>query len=512
VLARRLSEEPASSVLLIEAGGEPHPRLAHVPGAASWIQGTRADWAFTTTPQKELFDRRIPYPRGRVVGGTSVLNYMVYIRGNAGDYDKWAQMGNRGWSYQDVLPYFRKAEANAVIDDDYHGREGPLSVETTRHRHPLCDTYIEAAVSLGVPFNPDFNGASQAGCGFYQATLRDGRRCSAANAYLDPVRTRPNLTLAKHALVTQILVKNGRATAVEFLDGGRTPVSVHAQKEIVLAAGAIGSPHIMMLSGLGPADHLRANDIVAEIDLPGVGQDLQDHFGPGEVGARLKDPTSVIGQVPSRFEDALADFEATGRGILATHFLDVGAFLSIDPGEEYPSLQTFFYPGIAEFFRTDGAPDCSHMYCGGYPCRPRSRGSVTLASGNPLDPPVIDPNYLADPYDMRKLIELLRWDRAVLNAKPFDSIRDGLATPETDDAGELSTFVRRNGSTIWHPTSTCRMGTDDRAVIGPDLRVKGVEGLSVCDASVMPEMVSGNTNAPTIMLAEKGADLIKTRA
>lgn len=512
VLANRLSEDAACNVLLIEAGGEPDPRLSEIPGAASWMQNTRSDWAFMTTPQRELFDRRIPYPRGKVVGGTSILNYMVYVRGNAGDYDQWAQMGNRGWSFDDVLPYFKRAESNSDISDQYHGQDGPLSVETNQHRHPLCETFIEAAVSMGVPFNPDFNGATQAGCGYYQATLRNGRRCSTADAYLDPARERRNLTLATNALVTSILIDKNRAVGVEYFAEGRHSEVARAEKEIILAAGAIGSPHLMMLSGLGAADHLSSHGIEVQADLPGVGQNLEDHLGPGPMSARVKDPDAVFGQVPTSFEDALVEFEKTGGGILATHYLDAGAFFSVNPGENYPSCQTFLIPGVAEFYRLDGAPDRSRFCMGGYPCRPRSRGSVTLASANPLDPPVIDPNYLSDPDDLRVLIEHVKWNRNILNAKPFDHIREGMAVPDTDDKDELATFVRQNASTIWHPTSSCRMGMDERAVVGSDLRVHGLEGLSICDASVMPTIVSGNTNAPVIMIAEKGADLVKDRA
>ena len=512
VLAGRLSEDPSSTVLLIEAGGEPDPRLSDIPGAASWMQNTSSDWSFTTTPQRELFDRKIPYPRGRVVGGTSILNYVVYVRGNAGDYDQWAQMGNTGWSYDHVLPYFKKAEANADIEDEYHGGDGPLSVETNRHRHPLCELFIEAATSLGVPFNPDFNGATQEGCGYYQATLRNGRRCSSAKAYLDPARERPNLSLVKNALVTRILIEKGRAVGVEYIAEGRRLEVARAEREVVLSAGSIGSPHTMMLSGLGPADHLKAHGIEVLADLPGVGQNLEDHLGPGSMTAWVKDPDTIFGEVPASFEDAVTEFEKTGGGILATHYLDAGAFFSVNPGEAYPSCQTFFTPGIAEFYRADGAPDRGRFCMGGYPCRPKSRGSVTLASANPLDPPVIDPNYLAEPDDLRVAVEHVKWNRSVLNAKPFESIREGMAAPETDNDGELADFVRQNASTIWHPTSSCRMGNNESDVVGPDLLVHGIEGLSICDASVMPTMVSGNTNAPTIMVAEKGADLIKSRA
>ena len=298
---------------------------------------------------------------------------------------------------------------------------------------------------------------------------------------------------------------------VEYLAGGRHAEIAYAESEVVCAAGAIGSPHLLMLSGLGPADHLRSHGVQVVADLPGVGQDLQDHLSPGSSSGWVKDPDAVYGKIPANFDDAVEEFEKTGGGILASLHVDAGAFIMVDPREAYPSLQANFMPGIAEFYRLDGKPDRRRFCMGGYVCKPRSRGSVTLASGSPLDPPVIDPNYLSDPNDLRLMIELVRKDLEILNAAPFDRIRQGRATPDTDDPKEIATFIRQNASTTWHPTSTCRMGIDDRAVVGSDLRVKGVEGLSICDASIMPSMVSGNVNAPIIMMAEKGAEILKAR-
>ena len=386
-----------------------------------------------------------------------------------------------------------------------------MKVEFNQKRHPLCDLFIEAAVSEGIPFNSDFNGAAQDGCGYYQATIRNGRRCSTYKAYLEPVLDRPNLFVAKNSLAIRIVIENTRAVGVEYLADSREFKIARAECEITLAAGAIGTPHLMMLSGLGPANHLVSKNIKVQADLPGVGQNLEDHLGPGSMSAKVKDPNAVFGKVASSFEEALVEFERTGVGVLATHYLDAGAFFSVDSGEIQPSCQTFLTPGIAEFYRTDGVPDRSRFCMGGYPCRPKSRGSVTLASANPLDPPIIDPSYLSDPDDLRVMIEHVRWNRSMLNAKPFGEIRDGLATPETDNAGEITTFIRQNASTRWHPTSSCRMGPDEQAVVDPELRVYGVERLSICDASIMPTMVSGNTNAPVIMIAEKGADLIQMR-
>ena len=304
VLANRLSEDPDCRVLLVEAGGEPDTALATIPGAAIRMWGTKLDWAFTTVPQANLFGRRIAYPRGRAVGGTSVLNMMMYVRGSRSDYDRWRSLGNVGWGYDDVLPYFRRSEANANFDDAYHGTAGPMSVVTTTHRHPLCEYFLEAAQSLGVPRNPDFNGAVQEGCGYFQATVRDGRRCGAKEAFIDPVRDRPNLTLLRDALVLRLVIERGRARGVDYLAAGRVE-RVEADGEIICAAGAIGSPHLMMLSGLGPAAHLAQHGIAVVADLPGVGQDLQDHMGGCPVSATLRHP--------ERFGTPVRDFARPWR-------------------------------------------------------------------------------------------------------------------------------------------------------------------------------------------------------
>ena len=512
VLANRLSESSDARVALIEAGGDPDPILSRVPGAAMRQQGTRSDWRFRTVPQKHLYDRAIDYPRGRVLGGTSILNYMVYIRGNAGDYNGWAQRGNTGWGYDDVLPYFIRAEANRDFDDDYHGTKGPLSVERHKHAHPVCEVFFEAASQCGIPFNPDVNGASQHGCGYMQATTRHGTRCDTATAYLDPVRDRPNLTIIPNAFVTRIAVESGRAEAVEFLESGRTLRRLTANAEVVLSAGAIGSPHLLMLSGIGPADHLRDHGIEVILDNPDVGQHLEDHYSQDGASRRLRDPASVYGSVTADHADAIAEFQDTGGGPLATMHLDSVAFHSVDPGAELPQFQSIFTPSLAEFYRTAGRINRSTVHLGGYVCRPNSRGSIALASANPLDAPLIDPNYLSEPEDLRLMIAHSRKNAEILNARAFDAICDGPASQSDMTDAEIEHLIRETASTIWHPTSTCRMGPGDGAVVGPDLRVHGIEGLSVCDASVMPTMVCGNTNAPVIMIAEKAADLIAGRA
>lgn len=509
VLANRLSEDPACRVLLIEAGAEPDIKFATIPGTALKLLGSKLDWAYTTTAQKELFGRRIAYPRGRVVGGTSMLNLLMYVRGNRNDYDQWEARGNPGWGYDGVLPYFRRSESNANFSDEYHGTDGELGVTTNARRHPLFERFIEAAQSLGVPYNSDFNGAAQEGCGYFQATIKNGRRCSSKEAFIDPIRHRANFTLLSSAFVFRLVTVRGHVRGVEIFSDGKVQ-RIEADREVVLAAGAIGSPHLMMLSGIGPAQHLAAHGIEVVHDLPGVGQDLQDHIGTGAVSAVLKKPMDPCGK-SSDFDEALAEFDATASGHLATLYLDAGAFLRLDPNDPDPDFEATFTPGIAEFYRTENLPDRSRMYLGGWISRPQTRGSVTLASADPLDRPLIDPNYFAEPQDLKLTVESVRRRIEILNSRPFDEVRLNLAEPRQTDDASLELHVRRTASTIWHPTSTCRMGIDERAVVGPDLRVHGLDGLRVCDASIMPSMVSANTNATVVMIGEKGASIIRQR-
>ena len=380
---------------------------------------------------------------------------------------------------------------------------------TTAHRHPCANISWTRRNPLGIPRNPDFNGAVQEGCGYFQATVRDGRRCGAKEAFIDR-RHRPNLTLLRDALCSGWSSNGlGRAASTTWRRG--RVERAEADGEVICAAGAIGSPHLMMLSGLGPAAHLAEHGIGVVADLPGVGQDLQDHMGGCPVSATLRHPER-FGTPVRDFAAAVEEFEATGSGLLATHYLDTGAFLRLDPADPDPDFEALFVPGVAEFYRTDGAPECTRFHLGGFLLRPRSRGTVTLASGNPLDRPLIDPNYYAERHDLALAVKSARRRMEILDAKPFEDVRFGQAQPGAVSDADLETLIRRNTSTTWHPTSTCRMGTDDRAVVDPDLRVRGIERLRICDASVMPTMTSGNTNAPVVMIAEKGADLILASA
>ena len=511
VLANRLTEDPGCKVLLIEAGEEATNPLVDIPGAALHLADTSLDWAFKTVPQIHLNDRRIVHPRGRGVGGSSLINYMMYVRGNRGDYDHWCELGNEGWGYDDVLPYFKRAESNAVFIDEFHGVDGPLSVENQPQRDQLNEIFIAAAQSRGIEMNPDFNGAEQEGCGYFQATLRHGRRCSVAKAYLDPVRTRDNLTLIKNALVTSIYFENGRARGIDYLAGGRTVERALAEEEVICAAGAISTPHLLLLSGIGPSDHLMDHDIEVVLDHPGVGQGLQDHIDC-DVACVMRDPDDFYGELSESFSEAVAEFEQTGGGPLSSNLsLEAGAFIPSQKGGEYPAFQLFFVPGASEFLRTAGKRDAKVFELAGQQCRPKSSGSITLASGNPLVAPLIDPNYFSEQEDLDAILECLELMREIMQAEPFGEVSYGELKPGVNKTSknELVDYIRETAYTSWHPSSSCRMGVTEQAVVDPSLRVNGIDGLRVCDASIMPRIVSGNLNAPVIMIAEKGADLIK---
>ncbi|MEO1689586.1 MAG: GMC oxidoreductase, partial [Pseudomonadota bacterium] len=422
---------------------------------------------------------------------------------NPGDYDLWAQRGCAGWGWADVLPYFKRAEANAVHGGALHGRDGPLSVEDYAASNPLEELYYEACLERGVPFNPDFNGETQFGCGRYQATVKDGRRWSAADAYLTPALDRPNLTVETGCLALGLAFDGRRCTGVDYLQGRRTRRAEGA--EIVLAAGALGSPHLLLLSGIGPAEDLAEHGIDVVADLPGVGRGLLDHVGGAYVEMTVNDPVRW-GLVSPPEPEALLRWKADRTGPYGSMFNHCGAFVHMRPGEADPSAQMYFSQTHAERYRGLGAPLAARF--SGRVCRSRSEGQVSLATSSPFDKPLVDPRYFSDADDLERTVEITEWNRDLALSKAFAPARAGL-THALSTRAEVEDWVRRSAVTIWHQSSTCRMGADDQAVVGPDLRVRGVDGLRVCDASVMPAMVSANTNAPTIMIAEKGADLIR---
>jgi len=511
VLAARLSEDPACRVLLLEAGGEDiHPAI-RIPAFYGRLQDSPCDWADRTIPQANLDARRIYLPQGRVLGGSTSINYMIYIRGNQGDYDEWHRLGNEGWGYEDVLPYFVKAEGNRGFSDAYHGTAGPLSVASHSPVNPLVDRYLTAAEKVGIPFNPDFNGAFQEGCGPLQATLVNRARCSTAEAYLRPARSRPNLTVITHAQVTKLHFVKSRAVAVDYLHFG-SMTQARTEGEVVVSAGALRSPQLLMLSGIGPKAELERHGIDVVLDLPGVGKNLQDHLHT-RVRCEITEPLTFAPLPDEMKADALREYDATRGGPLGSNFLEAGAFVKSDPQEIYPGLQLFFLMTLAPDYPEAGPPTRHGVTFTAYVNRPQSRGEVMLASSDPLDRLVIDFNYLSVADDMRCSVAGVRWNLRILYAAPFDDIRCEEIAPgaEVRSDADIERFVRRTASTTWHPAGTCKMGNDEMAVVDSSLRVHGADRLRVVDASIMPTIVSGNTCAPTIMIAEKAADLIRNR-
>lgn len=517
VAAARLSEDPGRRVLVLEAGGmDRHPgfRLPLLMGA--FIKSGIYNWGYATEPEPHLAGRRIAWPRGRVIGGTSTLNGMVYIRGVPSDYDGWAQAGNPGWSWDDVLPFFRRAEGHETRRDALHSGEGPLTVGRARGRNPLVAAFIEAGRQAGHPVNDDFNGPTQEGFGRYDFTIRDGRRCSTARAYLRPALARPNLTLHLRAQVTRVVVEKGRAVAVDYLHRGQ-PRRAWADREILLSGGAINSPHLLMLSGIGPADQLAGHGIPVLADLPGVGENLMDHFDCSIVHA-ARQPVSLYRDLRlDRAVLAVLRGMAFGTGPATIFPYEGGAFLKVEDRAADPDIQVHFMHGREDtaalhLLPGDARPEDKHGFTVRVsPCRPESRGWVRLASADPLAAPRMAANYLATEYDRRVTLAGLRAMREVIAQPAFDAFRGAELSPgpAVQDDAALLAWLARIGGTTFHPSGTCAMGTGPRAVVDARLRVRGIDGLRVADASIMPRIVSGNTNAACIMIGEKAADMIR---
>jgi len=509
VLANRLSEDPQCKVLLLEAGGRDWNPLIHMPaGISKLVNLDSINWAYETQPEAQLNNRRLYWPRGKVLGGSSSINAMCYVRGHRKDYDLWAQLGNPGWSYADLLPYFLRAEGFESRDDDrYHSSRGPLSVSDLDYRNPLTDVFIEATDQCGFDQSDDFNDAHQRGFGYYQATIRDGRRCSTAVGYLRPARGRPNLTVRTNALVNYVLIKNQRALGVEYLDHRGHAVTATADHEVILSGGAINSPQTLMLSGIGPADHLRKAGVAVHHDLPGVGQNLQDHLDSCTL-YRCKQPITY-----DRISEVLSGLKylLTRNGPAASNIAEAGGFfVSQYAPDDRPDMQMHFVPAMLDDHgrnRLEG--DGFTLHC--CPLRPESRGSIELASTDPTQHPLIYANYLSSDYDLKLMIEGVKISRQIFAAKAFDPYRGDELFPGTDRQSDqqITEFIRAKAETIYHPVGTCKMGDDDMAVVDHELKVHGIDGLRVIDASVMPTLVSGNTNAPTIAIAERASDLIR---
>lgn len=512
VLANRLSEDPACRVLLLEAGGEGDTPLIHTPAYYGQLQDSAYDWGYRTAPQTHMFGRRIFLPQGRVLGGSSAINYMIYMRGNRNDYDHWQHLGNQGWSYDEVLPYFIKAENNQTFSDYYHGTNGPLVVSSHPADNPLVARYFAAAEEVGISFNPDFNGQTQEGYGPMQATINNGRRCSTAEAYLHPALLRPNLTILSHALTTRILFDRNRAIGVEYFRLG-VAEKAYADNEVIITAGAVRSPQLLMLSGIGSKHELEPLDIKVLEDLPGVGKNLQDHLHT-RVRCEITQPLTYVSLTEQQKQDAVREYEEYHRGVLASNFLEAGAFVKSHPDEASPGLQLFFLMTLPPDYPEAGSTNSHGITLTAYINRPESRGVISLASSDPLDRPIIDFNYLSTNNDLRCAIAGVNWNLKILYANAFNDIRGKEVAPGISirNHADLEIFVRRTASTTWHPAGTCKMGQDAMAVVDSQLQVHGIKGLRIVDASIMPIIVSGNTNAPTIMIAEKAADLIKLKS
>jgi choline dehydrogenase-like flavoprotein len=506
VIAARLAENPDVEVLLLEAGGSDRSVLFHWPAGFARMTKGIASWGWSTVPQRQMQNRVLWFTQARVIGGGSSINAQIYTRGNRRDYDGWAEAGAPGWSYADVLPYFRRAEGNERFADAYHGTDGPLGVSMPRATLPICDAFIRAGQEWGMPYNPDFNGATQAGVGFYQLTQRAARRSSTATAYLRGSERQRNLTVRTGAQVRRIRLHGGRAVGVELMDGS----VITAHSEVILAAGAIGSPRLLQLSGIGPADHLRPLGIDVLHDLPGVGENLQDHVDLCAL-AQCTGPHSYDGiQRLDRTIWAGLQYLLFRTGPVAASLFETGCFAAAGGNPDRPDIQfhlgqgSGIEKGIAAIKGWGITLNSAYL-------RPASRGTVRLASADPTAHPLIDPNYWAEPQDLEKSLKGLQMAREILcqpALRPFVS-HEVLPGKDLTDRGALFDYACRMAKTDHHPVGTCRMGTDEMAVVDPALRLRGIDGLRVCDASVMPLIPSSNTNAPTIMIAEKASDLIR---
>ncbi|MCU0831884.1 MAG: GMC family oxidoreductase N-terminal domain-containing protein [Rhizobiaceae bacterium] len=512
VIAARLSEDSSVSVLLLEAGGRARHPFFHLPAGFAKMTKGIGSWGWHTVPQKHMNGMVIRYTQAKVIGGGSTINAQIYTRGNALDYDEWRQMGCDGWGYADVLPFFRKAENNDTFDNAYHGKGGPLGVSQPAAPLPICDAWFAAAAQMGIPRNHDMAGALQDGVGFYQLTQRrvgplgHPRRSSAAIAYLEPARGRQNLTVKTGAQVKRILIDKGRAVGVEMLDGARH----QAEREVILSSGAIGSPRMLLLSGVGPADHLRDVGIEPVLDQPNVGANLQDHLdlfviaectGPHTYDRYAKPMWSAV---------AGLHYLLTGKGPVASSLFETGGFWYADKNARSPDIQ--FHLGLGSGIEA-GVTAMAHggVTLNSAYLRPRSRGTVRLASADPSAAPLIDPNYWADPHDREMSIRGLKLAREMMRQdalRPY-VLAERLPGPDVNTDADYFHYACRNAKTDHHPAGTCRMGVDPGAVVDPKLKFNGIERLRVADASIMPNVVSANTNATAIMIGEKAADLIK---
>ena len=512
VLAGRLSENPNISVCLLEAGGDGNSWLVKTPAAAVISIPTKLNnWALETIPQKGLNGRKGYQPRGKCLGGSSAINAMVYIRGHHSDYDHWAALGNTGWSYQEVLPYFIKSEHNERIRNQYHGQHGPLNVGELRSDNPYQKTFVEAAQQVGYPLNDDFNGAEQEGLGVYQVTQKNGERWSAARGYLLPyLGKRPNLHVITQAMVARVVIENGRAVGVEYKHKGQTTI-INAKKEVLLSAGAFQSPQVLMLSGIGPRQELEKHGIPVVKDLVGVGENLHDH--PDFIFAyKTKQIDGTFGVSVGGSLDLVKQigrYRKERRGLITTNYAECGGFLKSRPELDKPNLQLHFVIAVvdnhARTMHTGHGISC-HVCL----LNPRARGSVKLSGKNVDDPLLIDFKFLEDEQDLQDMVDGYKVTQKLMNAPALnEKIKEDMFTANVKSDDEIREILRQRVDTVYHPVGSCKMGVDEMAVVDPELKVYGIDGLRVIDASIMPTVVNGNTNAPAIMIAEKAVDMIR---
>ncbi len=511
VLANRLSADSKNRVLLLEAGPKDNSLMVRMPAGVATLLKTanKYNWGFETEGAANLNNRKDYWPRGKGLGGSSSINGMLYVRGHARDYDHWRQLGLEGWSFSDVLPYFKRSETNVQGADDFHGDGGPLYVGDAERTSPLFQVLLDAGKQAGYKLSPDFNGEQQEGFGFFQMTIKNGRRWNTSTAFLEPAAGRENLKVEVEALITRVIVEDGRAVGVEYKHAGQLR-TVRARREVILSCGTIGTPQILLLSGIGDGEYLRRFGVPVVADLPGVGQNLQDHLDVN-VQYKCTQPVTAYAQVasPLTLVGVGLQYLLMGAGPARSQGLEAGAFIKSRPDLDVPDLQLHLFNAP---FSDHGRKVLKMHAFGLHMCalRPESRGHVALKSARPEDPPLIQPNSLAADNDLRTLREAVKIARRIVAQPAFDAYRGDELNPGADAVSDadIDAFVRRTAITIYHPVGTAKMGNDRLAVVDAQLRVRGVQGLRVVDASVMPTLVGGNTNAPTIMIAEKASDLI----